>query len=158
MKNILLNRDEFKQQVFARDNYECILCHNEAIDAHHIIDRSFFVDLGYYINNGVSLCNDCHILPEQTVVSCQELRNKAGIIDPIYPDFLGLNEFVIDYDKWCNPVLKRDKRLKGYFFDQVNVQKMLKLGNVFHFFEKDREMIVEKYHVHIIENSRGTDS
>jgi hypothetical protein len=145
MKTILLNRDEFKQQVFARDNNKCILCRKDAVDAHHIIDRSFFVDQGYYIDNGVSLCGDCHILAEQTVVSCQELRDKAGIVDAIYPEYLGLNEFVIDYDKWANPVLKRGKRLKGYFFDQDNVQKMLKAGNVLHTFEKDREMIVEKY-------------
>lgn len=32
----LLTREEFKEQVFARDNYTCIFCNKAAVDAHHI--------------------------------------------------------------------------------------------------------------------------
>lgn len=159
MKNILLNREDFKQQVFMRDNNKCVICHENSVDAHHIIDRSFFRDGGYYIDNGVSLCEKCHILAEQTVISCRELREKANITNIIYPEYLSLNEFVIDYDKWCNPILKKGKRLKGYFFNQPNVQKMLKAGNVLHLFEKDYEMIVDKYpRTYHVQTSPGTTS
>ena len=136
-----LNRKEFKEQVFKRDNYKCVVCNKPAVDAHHIIDRSLFADGGYVLDNGVSLCSNCHIKAEQTVLSCSELRQKANIINTIYPSYLGLNEFVVDYDKWGNPILKNGQRLKGYIFKQENVQKIIK---PLHLFEKE-ERLVDKY-------------
>ena len=132
-----MNRDNFRNDVFARDNHKCVMCGEPAVDAHHIIDRSFFEDGGYYLSNGVSLCEKHHIDAETTVISTKELREKANITDIIYPNYLTLTEFIKDYDKWCNPILKTGKRLKGYAFNQDNVQKMLKQGNVLHLFEKE---------------------
>ena len=136
MKNILLNRNDFRESVFKRDKNKCVVCGEPAIDAHHIIDRSLFTDgsFGYFIDNGVSLCEKHHIEAEQTIISCSELRNLAKITNIIYPDYLSLNEFVVDYDKWCNPILKDGRRLKGYYFNQDNVQKMIKA--VLSLFEK----------------------
>jgi len=141
----LLNRDEFREVVFSRDNHKCVICGESAVDAHHIIDRSFFEDGGYYLSNGVSLCEKHHIDAETTIISAKELREKSNITNIIYPEILNLTEFIKDYDKWCNPILKTGKRLKGYAFNQENVQKMLKQGNVLNLFEKDIDMIVEKY-------------
>jgi len=33
----LLNREEFKNQVFSRDNNKCVCCNSPVVDAHHII-------------------------------------------------------------------------------------------------------------------------
>lgn len=155
----LLTRDEFRQKVFDRDKYKCVICGEPAIDAHHIIDRSLWNDGGYYLNNGVSLCSEHHKFAETTILTGEELRNAIGNIEPIYPEYLNLTEFVRDYDKWGNPILKNKKRLKGYWFEQENVQKMLKAGNVLHLFEKDRDMIVDKYpRTYHVPTSPGTTS
>ena len=97
MKNMLLNRVTFKESVFNRDKYKCVICGKDAVDAHHIIDRSCFNDGGYYINNGVSLCSNHHLDAEKGYLSCKMLREKAGIKDIILP--VGYND-AYDYDKW----------------------------------------------------------
>jgi len=139
MINILLNREDFKHLVFQRDGNKCVVCGKPAVDAHHIIDRSLWSDGGYYLDNGVSLCEEHHIEAENTTLGTQELRELAKIKNIIYPNYLSLTEFVKDYDKWGNPILKNAKRLKGYDFNKENVQKMLKHGNVLNLFEKDYE-------------------
>ncbi|MCK9447141.1 hypothetical protein M0Q50_09845 [bacterium] len=157
MKTILLNRNDFRESVFKRDNHKCVVCDQPAVDAHHIIDRSLFDDGGYFIDNGVSLCEKHHIEAEQTIISCSELRDLAKIKNIIYPDYLSLNEFVKDYDKWANPILKDGRRLKGYIFNQPNVQKMIK--PVIHLFEKKFDMIVDKYpRSYHVTTSPGTTS
>lgn len=44
MKAILLNREDFKKYVFERDSHKCICCPKPAVDAHHLIDRSLWID------------------------------------------------------------------------------------------------------------------
>jgi 5-methylcytosine-specific restriction endonuclease McrA len=66
----LLKREEFKEKVFDRDNNICVNCNDIAVDAHHIVERKLFEDGGYYLENGVSLCSKCHLLAEQTILSC----------------------------------------------------------------------------------------
>lgn len=114
--NILLTREDFKKIVFERDNHKCVVCGQPAVDAHHIIDRALWTDGGYYLDNGVSLCPEHHMKAENTSIGTHELRVLAGIKNPIYPPYLSLTEFVKDYDKWGNPILKNGKRLKGYWF------------------------------------------
>jgi hypothetical protein len=49
--------------VFDRDNYICQGCGYDrggTLEAHHIMPRSKFPHLMFAINNGVTLCNDCH--------------------------------------------------------------------------------------------------
>lgn len=117
-----LKRHEFRTSVFQRDNGECVNCKKPATDAHHIIDRSLFPDGGYYIDNGVSLCPDCHILSEKTLLSCNELRDKAKIQRIILPEHLYTDT---EYDKWGNPILQSGERLKGELFFESSVQKVL---------------------------------
>jgi hypothetical protein len=105
----LLTRDEFRISVFERDQYKCVYCSKKAVDAHHLIDRSLFDDGGYYLDNGVSLCEACHIEAEQCFISVEELRKLAGIKTIVLPT--GLNENVI-YNKWGKEIETISKYVK----------------------------------------------
>lgn len=124
----LLTRNEFRKQVLTRDDYKCVICGDrEDLAAHHIIERRLFEDFGFYIQNGVSLCELCHIKAEQTVISCDELREAAGITTVVIPP-----HFYSDtrYDKWSNILLPDGRRLKGELFFDSSVQKILKSGGM----------------------------
>jgi len=70
----------FRQEVFERDGYKCRLCgkagydHNDgtqrivrdrvALDAHHISDRHNMPAGGYVKENGISVCEECHLKVE----------------------------------------------------------------------------------------------
>ena len=60
---MLLTREEFKKQVFARTNGKCCVpgCSCKAVDAHHIMDRKLWNDGGYYLSNGAALCEKHHL-------------------------------------------------------------------------------------------------
>lgn len=121
--NSLLTREEFKKQVFLRDNNKCVVCRNAAVDAHHILERRLFVDGGYYIDNGASVCGECHLKCEQTVFSVEILREFCKITNKIIPEHLYPDQI---YDKWGNPILPNGRRLMGELFDDPSVQKALK--------------------------------
>ena len=118
----LLTRDEFREAVFERDGHKCVFCKNKADDAHHIIERRLWTDGGYYINNGASVCESCHLLCEQTFYSVEEVREKCGIDKKIIPDHLYEDHI---YDKWGNMILDNDRRMKGELFYDESVQKVL---------------------------------
>jgi hypothetical protein len=122
MEPILLTREEFKRQVFERDHGCCVKCQAPAEDAHHLIDRVLWQDGGYCIENGVSLCGPCHLLAEQTILSCQELRDLAGIQSIVLPGHFFADE---KYDKWGNILLPSGMRIKGELFGEENVQRIL---------------------------------
>ena len=79
MKKKAQIRTQFNENVFKRDNFTCVMCSNPAVDAHHIISRDLFPDGGYNVNNGVSLCAECHILAEKGEITPETLREEAGI-------------------------------------------------------------------------------
>ena len=123
-----LSRDDFKGAVFKRDKHKCLICNKIAIDAHHIIDRSLWGETqGYFIDNGVSLCAEHHLAAEMTLISCQELRDAAGIQQIVLPDHFYTDE---RYDHWGNIILPSGMRIKGELFGQDNVQKILKQAGV----------------------------
>lgn len=123
----LLTRDEFRTQVFERDKGRCVVCGEPAVDAHHILERRLFPDGGYYLDNGASVCGQCHINCEATVLSVEELRQHAKISRAVLPPQLDADGC---YDKWGNPVLANGQRLRGELFQDENVQKILKVGGV----------------------------
>jgi hypothetical protein len=125
----LLSREQFKNNVFCRDNNCCIICGaSEGIVAHHIIDRSLWEESGgYYLDNGVSLCASHHLDAERTVISCKTLRQKAGITNTIMPDHFFIEE---EYDHWGNIQKPNGVRYKGGLFFEENVQRTLKEGGV----------------------------
>jgi len=140
MKRILLNRNDFRNGVFERDNNKCVICSQKAIfddngnitnlDAHHIMERRLFTGLnfgGYFLDNGSSLCTKHHIEAEMTTLSCEDIREACGIEEIVLPDHLYSEQ---RYDKWGNQILKNGTRLKGELFEDGSVQKILKAGNV----------------------------
>lgn len=119
----LLTRDEFREAVFKRDGYKCVICKAPAVDAHHVVERRLFTDSGYYVSNGASVCSECHLRAESTELSCDEIRNAAGITEIILPEHLYRDN---EYDKWGNIILPNGQRLKGELFDDESVQKIIK--------------------------------
>jgi hypothetical protein len=119
----VLDRDSFREGVFARDGHKCVICGQPAKDAHHIIERRLFPDGGYYLDNGASLCQEHHIQAEETTLSCEEIRAAAKIEKVVLPPHLYRDE---RYDKWGNPYLPNGaQRVKGELFDDESVQKVL---------------------------------
>jgi hypothetical protein len=76
-------RQAFRDKVFGRSNYHCECCGVKGmdrqnppvltkgvttaipLDAHHITDRHDFPNGGYVLQNGISVCDDCHMKAEQ---------------------------------------------------------------------------------------------
>jgi hypothetical protein len=69
-------RAAFRYAVFGRAKYRCECCgtpgHDRqeeggkgvALDAHHITDRHEFPNGGYVLENGISVCDECHLKAE----------------------------------------------------------------------------------------------
>jgi len=66
--NILRNLTEmntWRKSIYDRDNYTCQMCNSTSsghLNAHHIKKLSTNPDLAYNIDNGITLCEDCHKL------------------------------------------------------------------------------------------------
>jgi len=118
----LLTRDKYREAVFARDGHRCVVCGVPAVDSHHIVERRLWPDGGYFEGNGASLCEVHHIAAEQTLISCDELRERCGISRVILPPHLCVEE---NYDKWGNILAANGQRLRGELFDDEGVQKIL---------------------------------
>lgn len=116
-------REIFRQQVFERDNHKCVNCGDKAVDAHHILERRLFDRGGYHVDNGASLCSQCHLLAEKTDLSVEDLREKCKILKPFLPEHLYQDNI---YDKWGNIILHNGSRTKGELFYDESVQKILK--------------------------------
>lgn len=129
----LLTRDDFRQGVFARDKHRCVICGAEGKDAHHIIERRLFDNVGYFLDNGATLCENHHILAEQTVLACEDIRAAAGIATVVLPDHLYPDE---QWDKWGNMILKDGRRIRGELFQDESVQKILAAGGFLPLFLK----------------------
>jgi len=118
----LLTRSDFGAAVFKRDDYRCVSCREPADDAHHLIDRALWADGGYYLENGVSLCEVCHLAAERTHMIPDWLREEAGIKTTLLPEHLDPS---LRYDKWGNVIINKDRRSPGELFYEPNVQKVL---------------------------------
>jgi 5-methylcytosine-specific restriction endonuclease McrA len=77
-------RAAFRDAVFARDRYTCVVCGKRwtpadadpslrRINAHHVVDRHEFPNGGYVAANGVTVCDgevdSCHMKCEQYHIS-----------------------------------------------------------------------------------------
>lgn len=57
------NYQIWKELVYQRDGYKCRLClNNKKINAHHNRTFSEFPELRFNIDNGITLCKECHSL------------------------------------------------------------------------------------------------
>lgn len=92
---------EWRKRVFQRDGYLCQICldktHNK-LQAHHFYSFSAYPKLRYNINNGITLCEQCHSnhykgsfhqiygthnnTPEQFEKYANERRKELGIDIP----------------------------------------------------------------------------
>ncbi|MFA6094152.1 MAG: RNA ligase family protein [Elusimicrobiota bacterium] len=117
-----MTRDQFREAVFARDDHRCVVCQAPAQDAHHIMERRLWPDGGHILENGASLCAKHHLAAERTDLSCEALRDAAGIGPIVLPPHLYPDQ---PYDKWGNPVLPNGTRLRGELFFDESVQKAL---------------------------------
>jgi hypothetical protein len=115
-------KDFFLEIWKERYPHNCVICNEPAKDSHHILERRLFKDGGYYLDNGASLCEKHHLLAELTELSCDEIREKAGIANIIIPDHLYSD---VEYDKWGNEILFNGLRVKGELFNDLSVQKIL---------------------------------
>lgn len=120
----LLSRCVFRDAVFCRDGHRCVLCGAAAgkLDAHHIMERRLWPDGGYYVANGVTVCEPCHRLCESTQVGVDAARAAAGIDAVLLPPHLYANQA---YDKWGNPILPDGRRLRGELSDDPSVRKIM---------------------------------
>jgi hypothetical protein len=129
----LLRRDKFRELVFARSNGLCVVCAAPAADAHHLIERRLFPDGGYYLDNGVALCESCHLDAEYTTISPAQLRSVANITTTVLPPSLDPH---CEYDKWANVINPDGTRDPGPLFNTDQVQKVLRrtglLGRFYH--------------------------
>ena len=67
-RNIIMQTNEYKEwrnNVYQKDNYTCQCCGDNKggnLNAHHIKNFSDYVDLRFDVENGVTLCENCHNL------------------------------------------------------------------------------------------------
>lgn len=126
--NSLLSRDTFREKVFDRDGGKCVYCGEPAVDAHHIIDRSLWDNGGFYLDNGVSLCETHHMMAETTEISCAELRSKAKIENVLLPEHFYFDE---EYDHWGNIIKPTGARIAGELYHKESVRDTIrKSGNL----------------------------
>ena len=53
---------QWRLQVYQRDGYKCVKCGSkEKLNAHHIFAWQFYPEKRYDVNNGMTLCEKCHI-------------------------------------------------------------------------------------------------
>lgn len=117
-----MNRADFKEAVFRRDEHVCVCCGAKAVDAHHILERKLYTDGGYYLSNGSSLCGACHLKAEDTSISVEEIRLKCGISDAVLPEGFSADR---RYDKWGNEILADGRRRPGPLFEDPGARKIL---------------------------------
>jgi len=77
----------WRKDVFIKDNYTCQCCgvKNTYLEAHHIQNFSDFPELRFDINNGITLCSNCHSI------------SKQGSFHSIYTQFNNSKEQLEEY-------------------------------------------------------------
>lgn len=67
---------EWRKSVFERDNFKCQKCGKIGgrLNSHHIKPFAYFKDDRFDINNGVTLCEDCHRKTENYGRKCTKFK------------------------------------------------------------------------------------
>jgi hypothetical protein len=89
------------------------------------------------------------MLSEQTILSCETIRQEANIKTILIPDHL-YHDY--EYDKWGNIIHPDGSRTVGELFNDESVQKVLKSGNVLESFRKSIAKWVRANHVQTTHN------
>ena len=88
-------REQFRTEVFTRDNFTCCFCALEAVDAHHITDRTEIINGGYVKENGISLCAEHHKIAEKYHESCGKTWYEGFHPDDLYRKINSSKELAI---------------------------------------------------------------
>ena len=99
MKNKKQIRIIFRKNVFERDNYKCVFCNKKAVDAHHITDRNEIPNGGYIIENGISVCDEHHIICEKYHITGGKEWHNGYHPDDLYKKINSSKELAIKMDK-----------------------------------------------------------
>jgi 5-methylcytosine-specific restriction endonuclease McrA len=70
----------WRNNIYLRDNYTCDICRKKGgkLEAHHLNSWSIFKDLRFELNNGITLCKECHFNFHQSLGGC---RKKCTNLD-----------------------------------------------------------------------------
>jgi hypothetical protein len=72
---------DWRKQVFERDNYECVCCGISGLKIelhpHHIIPISIDRTQSFNVNNGLTLCKECHL--DKNLGLHVDVPNREGI-------------------------------------------------------------------------------
>ena len=94
-------RNNFRIEVFMRDEYTCQVCDTkrleEHLDAHHITDRQEMPNGGYVKENGITVCKiDCHFKAELYHISEGETWEPELHPDDLYKKIGSSKELAIE--------------------------------------------------------------
>lgn len=128
---------EWRKKVFVRDLFKCQLCGTRGLlQGHHIKMKSKFPQYMYNINNGITLCIDCHVIVTKKEVMFEQLFskivNKTLSIDYIYKFFNSLDtlhpEIVNQFKKKRRWLLIPPQLIKRIKINKANskIKKRLK--------------------------------
>lgn len=98
MNNKKLIREKFRNAVFTRDNFTCCFCDKPAVDAHHITDRNDMPNGGYILQNGISVCEEHHILCEKFHITDGKEWHYGYHPDDLYKKINSSKELAIKND------------------------------------------------------------
>ncbi len=130
MNELLLSREDFREQTLALLNGTCCICGDPAVDAHHILNRNLWTgeqEGGYYLSNGAPLCGTCHYEAEITKISVKDLRIALDQRDWSLP--VGFHKGN-DYDAWGNKIVNPFRRIAGPLAHDEGCQKALQAAGV----------------------------
>lgn len=125
-----ISRKDFRELCLIRDGHKCLFCdETENLSVHHIIERRLFGScLGQHLDNGATVCELHHMFCERTIISCDQVRDQAGITNIVLPELFYPDH---QYDKWGNIIYANGMRRSiGPLFYDESVQKVLKDGGV----------------------------
>ena len=75
-------RKQFNELCLKRDKNKCVFCHVVIdLDVHHITDRHEMPNGGYAPSNGITVCNEHHLL-------CEEFHATGNAAIGYHPDDL----------------------------------------------------------------------
>jgi len=69
----------WKETVSRRDNYTCQICGNmRNLNAHHIFPWATHKDRRFNINNGITLCFECHMFAHEVIRMNNKLKELVA--------------------------------------------------------------------------------